>query len=224
MRKIDPSGAPVSTALGVLGMPGFTAWYGLTEIGRPAAGETVVVSAAAGAVGSAAGQLAKLRGCRVVGVAGGADKCGHVTRTLGLDACVDHKSQNMADDLARACPHGIDVYFENVGGAVLEAVLRLANVRARIPLCGLISQYNAAAPVAGPNWGALLVKRLLVQGFIISDHWGTHFDAFLRECAPLVLSGRLVYTEHVVEGLDAAPRAFIGLFEGANVGKVVVRV
>jgi hypothetical protein len=224
LRKLDPALAPVSTALGVLGMPGFTAWYGLTEIGRPKAGETVVVSAATGAVGSVVGQLARLRGCRTVGVAGGAEKCAYATTTLGLDACVDHKSASLADDLARACPTGVDVYFDNVGGPVLDAALRLANVHGRIPLCGLISQYNATAAVPGPNWGVLLARRLLVQGFIISDHWATHFEPFLRECAPLVASGRLLYAEHVVHGLDAAPRAFLGLFEGANMGKLIVEV
>jgi hypothetical protein len=224
LRTIDPAAAPISTALGVLGMPGFTAWYGLTEIGKPVAGETVVVSAAAGAVGSVVGQLARLRGCRAVGVAGGAAKCSFVAGTLGFDACVDHRSDRLAADLAAACPDGIDVYFDNVGGAVLDAALRLANVRARIPLCGLISQYNATQPVPGPNWGVLLVRRILVQGFIISDHWATHFDAFLRECAPLVQDGRLAYREDVVDGLDAAPTAFLGLFEGRNLGKLLVRV
>jgi hypothetical protein len=224
LRKVDPSLAPVSTALGVLGMPGFTAWYGLTQIGRPAAGETVVVSAAAGAVGSIVGQLARLRGARAVGVAGGAEKCAFVTGTLGFDTCVDHRSARMAADLAAACPGGIDVYFDNVGGAVLDAALRLSNLHARVPLCGLISQYNATAPVPGPNWGVLLVRRILVQGFIISDHWATHFDTFLKECGPLVASGRLVYREDIVDGLDAAPAAFLGLFEGRNRGKLLVRV
>jgi NADPH-dependent curcumin reductase CurA len=216
--------APISTALGILGMPGFTAWYGLNVIGRPRQGETVVVSAASGAVGSVVGQLARRHGCRVVGVAGGAAKCAWVTDTLGFDACVDHKSATFPRDLADACPAGIDVYFENVGGAVLDAVLRLVTLHARIPLCGLIAQYNATAPVPGPNWGVLLSKRVLVQGFIISDHWAEYFEPFLRECVPLVRGGQLVYREDIVEGLDAAPSALIGLFEGRNFGKLIVRV
>jgi NADPH-dependent curcumin reductase CurA len=224
LRRLDPAAAPVSTALGVLGMPGFTAWYGLTEIGRPGRGETVVVSGAAGAVGSAVGQLAKLRGCRAVGVAGGAEKCAFVTSTLGFDASVDHGDPQMDAALAAACPRGIDVYFENVGGAVLDAAMRLLNVGARIPLCGLIAQYNATGAVPGPNWGTLLVRRVSVKGFIISDHWATHFEAFLRECSPLVRDGTLRYREHVVEGLDQAPGAFIGLFSGRNFGKLLVRL
>jgi NADPH-dependent curcumin reductase CurA len=224
LRRLDAAAAPISTALGILGMPGFTAWYGLNIIGRPREGETVVVSAASGAVGSVVGQLARRHGCRVVGVAGGAAKCAWVIDTLGFDACVDHKSATFARDLADACPAGIDVYFENVGGAVLDAVLRLVTLHARIPLCGLISQYNATAPVPGPNWGALLARRVLVQGFIISDHWAEFFDPFLQECAPLVRGGQLVYREDIVEGLDAAPSALIGLFEGRNFGKLIVRV
>jgi len=224
LRRLDPAAAPISTALGILGMPGFTAWYGLNIIGRPRDGETVVVSAASGAVGSVVGQLARRHGCRVVGVAGGAAKCAWVIDTLGFDACVDHKSATFARELADACPAGIDVYFENVGGAVLDAVLRLVTLHARIPLCGLISQYNATAPVPGPNWGVLLAKRVLVQGFIISDHWAEYFEPFLQECSPLVRGGQLVYREDIVEGLDAAPSALIGLFEGRNFGKLIVRV
>jgi NADPH-dependent curcumin reductase CurA len=224
LRRLDAAAAPISTALGILGMPGFTAWYGLNVIGRPRQGETAVVSAASGAVGAVVGQLARRHGCRVVGVAGGAAKCAWVTDTLGFDACVDHKSPTFPRDLADACPSGVDVYFENVGGAVLDAVLRLVNLHARIPLCGLISQYNAASPVPGPNWGVLLSKRALVQGFIISDHWTEYFEPFLQECTPLVRGGQLVYREDIVEGLDGAPGALIGLFEGRNFGKLIVRV
>jgi NADPH-dependent curcumin reductase CurA len=223
LRRLDPSAAPVSTAIGVLGMPGFTAWHGLLSIGRPAAGETVVVSAASGAVGSVVGQLARLRGCSAVGVAGGPEKCAWVTGTLGFDECVDYKRPDFNEALAAACPSGIDVYFDNVGGAVLAAALRLVNTHARIPLCGLISQYNATAPQPGPNWGVLLVRRVLVQGFIIADHWA-RFGEFLDECGSLVADGRLKYREDVVEGLDQAPAAFIGLLEGRNFGKLVVRI
>src|SRR5262245_54798965 len=168
LRKLDAA-FPPTTALSVLGMPGLTAYVGLVDIGQPKAGETVVVSAASGAVGSVVGQLAKIRGCRAVGVAGSDDKCRYVVEELGFDACVNHRSADLHQSLAGVCPKGIDVYFENVGGAVQEAVLRLINVGARIPLCGLIAEYNAA-PAPGPNWRLLLVKRAMVRGFIISDH------------------------------------------------------
>ena len=170
LRKLDPTAAPISTALGVLGMPGLTAYVGLLDIGRPQPGETVVVSAAAGAVGSAVGQLAKIKGCRVVGVAGAKDKCEYVVRELGFDACLSHRAADLVGALREACPQGIDVYFDNVGGPVLAAVLRLINRGARIPICGLISQYNAVELPPGPNLGPVLVNRALIQGFIISDH------------------------------------------------------
>jgi NADPH-dependent curcumin reductase CurA len=223
LRKLDPHEAPVSTALGVLGMPGLTAYVGLLDIGRPQPDETVVVSAASGAVGSVVGQLAELKGCRAVGVAGSAAKCEYVVRELGFDACVNYKDADFFERLQAACPNGIDVYFENVGGAVLAAVLRLVNVRARIPLCGLIAQYNATGPVSGPDWRPLLTGRVLVQGFIVSDHQDRMAD-FLADCGQWYREGRLKYREDVVPGLEAAPRAFIGMLRGENFGKLVVKL
>jgi hypothetical protein len=223
VRKLDPRQAPISTALGVLGMPGMTAYVGLLDIGRPKAGETVVVSAASGAVGSAVGQIAKIKGCRVVGVAGTAEKCEWVTRELGFDACVNHRTQDLGVVLAEACPAGIDVYFDNVGGAVLAAVLKRISVGARIPLCGLISQYNATEPPSGPNLAPVLINRALIKGFIVTDH-GDRLADFIADCARWVREGRLKYREDVVDGLDRAPTALIGLLEGRNFGKLLVRV
>ena len=223
LRPIDGTAARLTTAIGVLGMPGMTAFVGLVDIGQPKAGETVVVSAASGAVGSVVGQLAKIRGCRAVGVAGSAEKCRYVVDELGFDACINYKVDDLAPALAAACPSGADIYFENVGGAVLAAVLRVLNRGARIPLCGLISEYNATANPGGPNLRPLLVHRAMIKGFIVSDHYD-RFPAFLEECAPLVASGRLKYREDIVEGLEAAPSALIGLFQGRNFGKQIVRV
>jgi NADPH-dependent curcumin reductase CurA len=223
LRKLDAAAVPPSTAIGVLGMPGFTAYVGLYDIGQPKAGETVVVSAASGAVGSIVGQLAKIRGCRAVGVAGSREKCDYVVRTLGLDACVNYKSGDLAGELTDACPSGVDVYFENVGGAVFAAVLRILNRGARIPLCGLISEYNATENPAGPNLRPLLVHRAMIKGFIVSDHYD-RFPAFLAEVTPLVGNGNIKFREDIVDGLDAAPGALIGLFEGRNFGKMLVRV
>jgi NADPH-dependent curcumin reductase CurA len=223
LRALDPAAAPISTALGVLGMPGMTAWYGLMAIGQPKAGETVVVSAASGAVGSVVGQLAKVRGCRAVGIAGAPEKCKYVTDVLGFDACVSHRSADLSGDLTRACPDGIDVYFENVGGAVFEAVFRQLNAFARVPVCGMIALYNETAPRPGPDLRPVLTKRLLLQGFIVSEHF-ERFGEFLKECAPLVRGGRLKYKEDIVDGLEAAPATFIGLLEGKNFGKQLVRV
>jgi len=223
LRKLDPDGAPISSAIGVLGMPGLTAFVGLVDIGQPKAGETVVVSAASGAVGSIVGQLAKHRGCRAVGVAGSREKCRYVVDQLGFDACVNYKTDDLVPALQAACPSGIDVYFENVGGAVLAAVLKCLNRGARIPLCGLISEYNATENIGGPNLRPLLVHRATVRGFIVSDH-ADRMPAFLKEVAPLVRDGRIAYREDIVDGLDAAPAALIGLFEGRNFGKMIVRV
>ena len=221
LRKLDSS-LPPTTALGVLGMPGMTAFVGLMDIGQPKAGETVVVAAASGAVGSVVGQLAKIKGCRAVGVAGSDAKCRYVVDELGFDACVNHRSADLKGALRDACPNGIDVYFENVGGVVQEAVLRLINVGARISLCGLIAEYNAP-PAPGPSWRLLLVKRAMVRGFIVSDH-NDRAPAFLQEVAPLVAQGRIKYREDIVDGLDAAPSALVGLLEGKNFGKLIVRV
>jgi NADPH-dependent curcumin reductase CurA len=223
VRKIDPQLAPISYYLGILGMPGLTAYAGLLDIGRPRAGETVVVSAAGGAVGSVVGQIAKIKGCRAVGVAGGEEKCARVVQEFGFDGCVNYRSTTLSQDLAQACPAGIDVYYDNVAGVVLEAALRHINLGARIPLVGLISQYNATAPPPGPNLMPLLIKRALIQGFLVSDHEHRRED-FLRDVAGWLKSGRLKYREDVVQGLENAPRAFLGLFQGKNFGKLLVQV
>ena len=223
VRKLDPRQAPVSTALGVLGMPGMTAYVGLLDIGQPRPGETVVVSAASGAVGSAVGQIAKIKGARAVGIAGSRDKCDYVVRELGFDACVNYKQGELLPALKEACPRGIDVYFENVGGDVLRAVMQLLNQNARIPLCGLISEYNATEPMPGPNLRPLLFNRVLVKGFIVSDHLARLPD-FLKDCGGWLREGRLKHREDVVVGLEKAPEAFIGLLQGKNFGKLLVRV
>jgi NADPH-dependent curcumin reductase CurA len=222
LRTLDTR-LPVTTALGVLGMPGMTAYVGLLDIGQPKAGETVVVSAASGAVGAVVGQLAKVKGCRAVGIAGSPDKCRYVVEELGFDACINYKTDDLKAALKTACPDRIDVYFENVGGAVQAAVLKRLNRGARIPLCGLIADYNATETPAGPNLRPLLVQRARIQGFIVSDHMDRG-PAFLREMTPLVLEGRIKYREDITDGLDAAPSAFIGLLEGRNFGKLIVRV
>jgi NADPH-dependent curcumin reductase len=223
LRKLDPKQAPISTALGVLGMPGMTAYVGLLDIGRPKPGETVVVSAASGAVGSAVGQIAKIKGARAVGIAGSPDKCDYVVRALGFDACVNYKTGDLPAALKAACPSGIDVYFENVGGDVLRAVMTLLNQNARIPLCGLISQYNATEPTPGPDLRAFLFNRVLLKGFIVSDHLDRMGD-FLAERGGWLREGRLKHREDIVEGLEKAPEAFIGLLQGKNFGKLLVRV
>jgi NADPH-dependent curcumin reductase CurA len=228
VRKLDPSLAPLTTALGVLGMPGMTAWTGLMNIGQPKAGETVVVAAASGAVGSVVGQLAKVKGCRAVGIAGGEAKCRYVTEELGLDACVDHRRADFAETLKATCPQGIDVYFENVGGPVFDAVLPLLNAFARVPVCGLIAHYNDSRPPDGPDrlprlMMQVLVKRLTFRGFIVSDFIRQQAD-FLAEVGPLVREGRIKYREHFVDGLENAPRGLIGLLRGENFGKTIVRV
>jgi NADPH-dependent curcumin reductase len=227
LSKIDPRLGPVSTAVGVLGMPGMTAYTGLLDIGKPQPGETVVVAAASGAVGSAVGQIAKIKGARAVGIAGGKDKCDYVKRELGFDECVDHRDPNLASRLKEACPGGIDVYFENVGGAVFEAVFPLLNAFARIPVCGLIAQYNDAE-ASVPKWASalmrnVLAKRLTIRGFIVSDFASRHAD-FLRDMSQWVREGKVKHREFVTEGLDSAPAAFIGLLKGANFGKQLVRV
>ena len=223
LRKLDPAAAPVSTALGVLGMPGMTAYVGLLEIGQPKPGETVVVAAASGAVGSVVGQIAKIKGCRAVGIAGGGDKCRFVTGELGFDACVDHRAPDFARALEAACPKGIDVYFENVGGAVQQTVWPLLNDFARIPVCGLIAQYNSPTPMPGPDMFSVLRKRLMLRGFIVSDFAAKQSD-FLREAGEWVRTGRLKYREDVADGLEQAPAAFLGLLQGKNFGKMLVRV
>jgi len=228
VHKLDAAMPRPSYAVGVLGMPGFTAYMGLLDIGQPKPGETVVVAAATGAVGSAVGQIAKLKGCRVVGVAGGREKCEYAIREFGFDACLDHKSVDLPQQLEQACPKGIDVYFENVGGAVFDAVFPLLNTFARVPVCGLISSYNATSLPAGPDRLPLLMmttlrKRMRIQGFIISDY-SARVGEFHRDMTQWVKEGRVKSREDEVQGLENAPRAFLGLLEGRNFGKLVVKV
>ncbi|MEM9063457.1 MAG: NADP-dependent oxidoreductase [Pseudomonadota bacterium] len=235
VRKIDPSLAPVQTAIGVLGMPGITAYVGLLDHGRPKEGETLVVAAATGAVGSLVGQLGKIKGMRVVGVAGGAEKCAFAVDELGFDACIDHYAvpdgNAMRDALAAECPDGIDVYFENVAGKTLLGVIPLMNVWGRIPVCGMISQYNMGgfgmAGGEGPDqlpklWRTILVQRLSVRGFIITDHYD-RFPAFLNEVSSYIRDGRVKYRESVTEGIENAPQAFIDMLKGGNFGKTLIK-
>jgi len=229
LRKLDAQMPRPSLALGVLGMPGFTAYVGLLDIGQPKPGETVVVAAASGAVGAVVGQIAKLQGCRAVGIAGGADKCRFVVDELGFDACIDRRASELEQRLAEACPWGIDVYFETVGGAVFDAVLPLLQVHARVPLCGLIAQYNHTDPAPGPDRlprlaRTLLTKRIRMQGFIIFEHYAARFEEFLTQMNRWLADGRLKSREDIVEGLERSPQAFIGLLQGENFGKLVVRV
>ena len=229
LRKLDTTLAPASAYLGVLGMPGLTAWVGLEDIGQPKAGETVVVSAASGAVGQVVGQVAKARGARVVGIAGGQAKCDFVTGEMGFDACLDHR-QPLVPQLDAACPDGVDVYWENVGGAVQEAVFPRLRDFGRMVMCGMIAQYNvapgadAAGAPPGPNLGPVVRKRLRIQGFIVSDTGWDRYDAFLAEAGGMIREGRLKWREDVVQGLEAAPGALIGLLRGANFGKLVVAI
>ena len=223
LRKLDPNQAPISYALGITGMPGMTAYFALLDIGQPQAGETVVVSAASGAVGSVAGQIAKLKGCRAVGVAGSEAKCDYVVKELGFDACINRKTQDLSSALKAACPNGIDVYFDNTAGPILEAVLQQINLGARIPLVGLISQYNAENSPPGPNLMPLLVKRALIKGFLVSDYQQRQAE-FVNDVSQWLQEGKLKYKEDVVEGLKNAPHAFIGLLQGKNFGKLIVKV
>ena len=223
LNKIDASRVPMSAYLGVLGMPGVTAWVGLLDICQPKEGETVVVSAASGAVGSVVGQIAKIKGCRAVGIAGGRQKCDYVVKELGFDACVDYKAGGLNDELKAAVPGGIDCYFENVGGEILDAALRRMNAFSRIAVCGLISQYNATEPYGVKAIQSILTNRIKVQGFIVSDRMELWAKA-LPELAGWVAAGRIKYRETVTEGLENAPRAFIGLLKGENLGKQLVRL
>jgi NADPH-dependent curcumin reductase len=223
LRKITNQQVPPSLYLGVLGMTGLTAWIGLISIGQPKEGETVVVSAASGAVGSVVGQLAKAHGCRAVGVAGGKAKCEYVVNELGFDACVDYKAGNLVEDLAAATPNGIDVYFENVGGEILDAVLARLNAFARIPLCGFVSQYNATKPYEVRNFGSLLTNRAKLQGFIVSEHTDL-WPQGQSELESLFAAGKLKYRESIAEGLENAPRTFIGMLKGENFGKQLVKL
>ena len=235
-RKVDPDAAPITTSLGVLGMPGFTGWFGLTEYGRPKAGETLVVAACTGPVGSMVGQVAKSKGLRTVGIAGGAEKCKLAMEQFGFDACIDHHAHDDAKSLQAAikdaCPDGIDIYFENVGGKVLEAVIPLMNPHGRIPICGMIAWYNAGGLGANADgkglsaprlWRTILVNFLSVNGFIISNHWN-QFPDFVKDTAPKVQSGEIAMKEDITEGLENAPQAFIDLLSGGNFGKAIVKL
>jgi NADPH-dependent curcumin reductase CurA len=221
--KVDEARAPLSYYLGLVGMPGMTAWFGLKEIGQPKAGETVVVSAASGAVGSVAGQLAKIWGCRAVGIAGGREKCDYVTRELGFDACIDYKSGSLRDELQQACPKGVDVYFDNVGGEILDTLLARMNLFGRIVLCGTISDYNATEPYRLKNLRAMLVNRLKLQGMIVYD-WKDRYGEALKALAGYLAQGKLKYRESVIEGLENAPRGLIELLQGKNFGKQLVKL
>jgi len=229
LTRLGQNPQNASYALGILGMPGFTAYMGLLDIGRPKPGETLVVAAATGPVGATVGQIGKLKGCRVVGVAGGSEKCDYAKEVLGFDECLDHKSSDFAQELSQACTNGIDIYFESVGGKVFDAVLPLLNTKARIPVCGLISHYNATRLPDGPDrlsllMRTILVKRLKVQGFIIFDDYGHRYGEFSKETSQWLSAGQIKYREHIVDGLENAPDAFIGMLVGQNFGKLVVRV
>ena len=229
LRKLDPAAAPVATALGILGMPGFTAFSGLWLIGKPKPGETVVVAAASGPVGSLVGQLAKIGGARAVGIAGGPEKCDYVKNEFRFDAAIDHRAADFPAQLAEACPNGIDVYFENIGGAVWQAVLPLLNNYARVPVCGLVAQYNGVGPGDGIDrlpvtMREILSKSLTLRGFIYSEFVEQYYSEFLREVEALVADGQIRYREDIVDGLERAPEAFIGMLDGRNFGKTIVRV
>jgi NADPH-dependent curcumin reductase CurA len=229
VRKVDLALAPVTTRLGVLGMPGFSAYSGMKVIGRPAKGETVVVATASGPVGSLVGQLARIAGARAVGIAGGPRRCEFVKQELGFDEAIDHRAADFPSRLAAACPGGVDVYFENVGGAVWDAILPLLNRPARVPVCGLIAQYDSGpAQVAADRlpvaMRAILSNRITVQGFLNFDFEKDHYDDFLREVSAAIAKGRIRYREDIMEGLENAPGAFIGMLAGRNFGKVLVRV
>ena len=228
IQKVDPSVSPPSYALGILGMPGLTAYTGLENIGRPQAGETLVVAAASGAVGSVVGQIGRIRNCRVVGIAGGAAKCDYVKGELGFDECLDRREPNLAERLRAVCPRGIDVYFENVGGQVFEAVMPLLNNFARIPVCGLIAHYNASEPEQRPDrlpllMQQILTKRLTLRGFIVGD-FASQLPQFLTDMGQWVREGRIKYKEDITDGLENAPRELIGLLRGENFGKKIIRV
>jgi len=226
--KVDPSLGPISYSLGVLGMPGLTAYTGLLNIGQPEAGETLVVAAASGAVGSVVGQIGRIKGCRVIGIAGGEDKCLYVKHELRFDECLNRRDPNFAERLKAACPNGIDIYFENVGGAVFDAVLPLLNNFARIPVCGLIAHYNATDLPPGPDrlpllMQTILIKRLTVRGFIVWD-FAAQRPEFLADVSRWLKEGEITYREDITDGLENAPRELIGLLRGENFGKKIIRV
>ena len=225
LRKIDPSVAPISSALSVLGIPGLTAYFGLLDVCRPQPGETVVVSAAAGAVGSLAGQVARIKRCRAVGIAGSEEKIGFITRELGFEAGFNYKqSSDYYASLRELCPNGIDVYFDNVGGPITDAVIRLINTRARVAVCGQISQYNSDQPEMGPRWlGHLVAKQAKVEGFQVQQ-FADRFEEGLRQLTQWLREKRIRYREDIIDGLENAPRAFVGMLHGRNIGKQLVKV
>ena len=224
LTRVDPQLAPLPVHLGALGMPGMTAYFGLLEVGRPKEGDTVVVSGAAGAVGTVVGQIAKIRGCRVVGIAGGGDKCGYVTHELGFDAAIDYKSDDVKKALRQHCPQGVDVYFDNVGGDILDIVLTQLARRARIVICGAISQYNSTSGVKGPaNYLSLLVNRARMEGMVVFDY-ADRYQEGMREIAGWIAAGKLKTREDVVTGLETFPEALLKLFSGENLGKLVLKV
>jgi len=223
LTKLDPNQVPISYALGITGMPGMTAYFALLDIGKPKAGETMVVSAGSGAVGAVVGQIAKIKDCRAVGIVGSDEKCDYVVNQLGFDACINRKTQNLNSALKAACPNGIDIYVDHTAGPILEAVLQNINLGARIPLVGLISQYNAETPPPGPNLMPLLVKRALIKGFLVGDYQQRHAE-FMNDMSQWLQAGKLKYKEDIIQGLENAPRAFIGLLQGENFGKLIVQV
>jgi NADPH-dependent curcumin reductase len=223
LTKVVASRVPASYYLGILGMPGFTAWFGLSEVGRPKAGETFVVSAASGAVGSVAGQLAKAAGCRVVGIAGGKAKCDYVVGELGFDACIDHKAGRIDEDLKSACPKGVDIYFDNVGGPILDSMLAIMNPFSRIVVCGTISDHGASEPYGYKRLRSILVNRIRMQGILVFD-WKSRYPEALEGLGMLVAEGKLRYRESIAEGLDNAPRAFVSMLGGGNFGKQLVKL
>jgi NADPH-dependent curcumin reductase CurA len=222
--KVDPKLAPLPVYLNVLGMPGMTAYFGLLEVGQPKAGDTVVVSGAAGAVGATVGQLAKLKDCRPVGIAGGGAKCDYVVKTLGFDACIDYKAGNLKDGLKQYCPNGVDVYFDNVGGEILDTVLTRINRKARIVICGAISQYNNTTAVKGPaNYLSLLVNRARMEGMVVFDYTD-RYPIAVREMGQWMREGKLISKEDVVDALETFPETLLKLFSGENFGKLVLKV
>jgi len=223
LRKLDPSAAPLTYALGVLGMPGQTAYCALLDIGKPQPGETVVISSASGAVGSVAGQIAKIKGCRAIGIAGSDEKCRYVTDELGFDACINRRTEDLDAALKTHCPDGIDVYYDNTGGPILQAVMRQLRLHARIAIVGMIDQYNARTAPPGPNLRPMLTMRATMQGFLVGDHQA-HAAAFERDVGAWLREGKIRYREDVVEGLQNAPRALIGMLRGENFGKLIVKV
>lgn len=224
VHKVDPKLAPLSTYLGVLGMPGMTGYFGLLKSGQPKSGETVVVSGAAGAVGGLVGQIAKIKGCRVVGIAGGEDKCKFLVDELGFDAAIDYKNENVKKALRQACPKGVDVFFDNVGGDILDAVLTQINFKARIVICGAISQYNNTTPIKGPsNYLSLLVNRARMEGIVVFDNI-KEYPIAMQEISGWIQSGQMKVKEHIVDGIETFPNTLMMLFKGENFGKLILKV